>query len=137
RFAESIRPICLPVDETLQARVNAMNVFHVTGWGKTEVTSFSDVPLETIVQTRNKQECQNSYRRQIVATQLCAGQTGRDSCTGDSGGPLSYVELMNHRQRFVEFGVVSFGSRNCGDGSPGVYTKVDSYIPWIAYKLAT
>ncbi|KAH8300071.1 hypothetical protein KR044_009497 [Drosophila immigrans] len=136
-FKESIRPICLPVSETLQQKVDTMEVFHVTGFGKTESHSYSDVPLETIVGPKDIAKCQKSYRRQIVSTQLCAGDRGKDSCNGDSGGPISYVEYFNGQQRFVQFGIVSFGSSSCGDGNPGVYTKVGSYIRWIAYKIAT
>ncbi|XP_060657642.1 serine protease grass-like [Drosophila nasuta] len=134
---ESIGPICLPVNETIRQSVSSMELFHVTGWGKTEVRFASDVPLETIVRAKDIDNCQKSYRRQIIPAQLCAGGLGRDACNGDSGGPLAYVKYLDGRQRFVQFGIVSFGSSNCGDGNPGVYTNVGSYIRWIAYKIAT
>ncbi|XP_034111215.2 serine protease grass-like [Drosophila albomicans] len=136
-FKESIGPICLPVNETIQQSVSSMELFHVTGWGKTEVRFASDVPLETVVRRKDIDNCQKSYRRQIIPAQLCAGGLGRDACNGDSGGPLAYVKYLDGRQRFVQFGIVSFGSSNCGDGNPGVYTNVGSYIRWIAYKIAT
>ena len=34
----------------------------------------------------------------------------------------------------VVVGVVSYGSRLCGD-SPSVYTKVDQFIPWIKENI--
>jgi len=132
----SIKPICLPVDETLQ-NVETMSIFRITGWGKTEYELMSKVPLETVVTKKDIKTCQESFNRPIVPTQICAGDRGRDSCNGDSGGPLIFPDLFNGQQRFVQFGIVSFGSASCGDGNPGVYTNVGSYVPWIAYKIAT
>ncbi|KAM8712357.1 hypothetical protein ACLKA7_012814 [Drosophila subpalustris] len=137
KITESIRPICLPVNETIQRNVETLQSFFITGWGRTENETSSEVPLETIVTARNRSSCQASFTRKIVPTQICAGDRGKDSCNGDSGGPLLYVDVFKGQQRFVQFGIVSFGSRTCGDGNPGVYTNVGSYTPWIAYKIAT
>jgi secreted trypsin-like serine protease len=32
-------------------------------------------------------------------------------------------------------GLVSFGSQFCGIGRPGVYTRVDSFGPWIEKQI--
>ena len=66
------------------------------------------------------------------STQICAGEKGKDSCKGDSGGPLL---IMTGSERYVQSGITSFGSRDCGDGTPGVYTKVSAFIKWIKGKL--
>ena len=34
-----------------------------------------------------------------------------------------------------EVGLVSYGTRRCGKGEPGVYTKITNYLPWIESKL--
>ncbi|XP_078051395.1 trypsin-1 [Augochlora pura] len=51
----------------------------------------------------------------------CYGTPGKDSCFGDSGGPLASKNTI--------YGVVSFG-RNCGT-VPGVYESVLYYRQWI------
>ena len=58
--------------------------------------------------------------------------TGRDTCSGDSGGPL-LVKSDRHSPTFL-LGVVSFGINKCGTGVPGVYTNVQSFMPWIRSK---
>ena len=32
-------------------------------------------------------------------------------------------------------GIVSFGTRLCGNEAPGVYTNVEAYIDWILERL--
>jgi len=66
----------------------------------------------------------------IVESFLCAGQASRDSCSGDSGGPL-----MINDGKWTQVGVVSWGI-GCGKGQyPGVYTRVTSFMPWIRKNL--
>ncbi|XP_060654202.1 serine protease grass-like [Drosophila nasuta] len=131
-FSRTIRPICLPTTD-----VNVNENFLVTGWGKTENQTLSDVLREANIKLRNPRTCQQSFRREIAQSQLCVGDVARDSCRGDSGGPLSYPAEYLSAQRFVQFGIVSYGAFECGSGYPGVYTKVASFIPWITNILGT
>ena len=55
----------------------------------------------------------------------------KDSCSGDSGGPLFATESIISYQ----IGLVSYGTNICGRGIPGVYTKVAAYLPWIESKM--
>ena len=64
--------------------------------------------------------------------QLCAGDPGKDACMGDSGGPLL---AKTEADEIVQIGIVSFGSKKCGDGFPGIYTKVSAFISWIEENL--
>ena len=81
-------------------------------------------------------ECRAKYRavRLRDDDQICAGgEAGRDSCRGDSGGGLLRAEDVTAAplRPWYLMGVVSFGSRDCGNGSPGVYTRVSGYVDWI------
>ena len=57
----------------------------------------------------------------------------QDSCSGDSGGPLM-VQKGEGEPMYLR-GIVSFGTRKCGKGFPGVYTNIEYYIDWIKANL--
>lgn len=63
--------------------------------------------------------------------QLCAGgELGKDSCKGDSGGPLMAKDPDTGN--WITSGIVSIGPNDCGKfGVPGVYTSVKEYMCWI------
>ncbi|CAB0010845.1 unnamed protein product, partial [Nesidiocoris tenuis] len=53
----------------------------------------------------------------------------RECSQGDSGGPLVVNQPGTCLKKQV--GVTSFG-RDCGlPNTPGIYTRVSAYIPWI------
>ena len=62
---------------------------------------------------------------------------GRDSCGGDSGGPLM-IQNKNKRSRrtyWTQIGVVSWGVPCGTKGKPGVYTNVKYFLGWILDNL--
>lgn len=69
----------------------------------------------------------------ISSNQICAGgYQGKDSCGGDSGGPLTTVNKFDELPRYIQYGIVSYGPRHCGtEGKPGIYTRVFKYMTWI------
>ncbi|CAB3225806.1 unnamed protein product [Arctia plantaginis] len=137
-FTEFIRPICLP---TMDFTLTADSSYNLTtsGWGAVSARARSSavklyVDLPYIVQDN----CQLMFDRLATKItlwkgQLCAGgEQGRDSCKGDSGGPLM---LLNGRRHDI-IGVASFGHKDCGTKNvPGVYTKVYEYDSWIRSNI--
>lgn len=84
------------------------------------------------------QVCEPAYRSggrnlKLTSGQICAGGIpGKDSCKGDSGGPLMY----ENGRTWEVVGVVSFGPTPCGlPNVPGVYTKVHEYNDWIRSNI--
>ncbi|MGC1587095.1 MAG: trypsin-like serine protease, partial [Rhodomicrobium sp.] len=99
--------------------------------GKGELLAGSALLRETAIETIPAQRCAaRNPGTAIGAGQICAGleQGGKDSCHGDSGGPLmAYDAGACPRQ----IGVVSWG-RGCAEKDAyGVYTRVSHYADWI------
>ena len=87
-----------------------------------------------------KSECESKWRltNGVQEGQLCAGGKGNtDSCSGDSGGPFVIRTEGNSvdANPWIVSGIVSFGSKYCGSGRPGVYTRVGLYVDWILKEL--
>ncbi|XP_054011033.1 transmembrane protease serine 9-like [Hylaeus anthracinus] len=134
-FTNYVKPICLPPNAAFGQKVV------VAGWGKTENTSASDVKLKLTLPIADDASCRQTYSNARVMLgygQLCAGgQKGKDSCRGDSGGPLMSLEKdQDGNGKWTAVGVVSFGPSPCGmPGWPGVYTRVADFVPWILSKM--
>jgi hypothetical protein len=87
------------------------------------------------------QSCHDAYAqhnstRTIDARNLCAGvpEGGKDSCNGDSGGPMVVRDEKNF---FIQAGIVSWGPTDCGTpGLTGVYTRVSAFDAWLREKTA-
>jgi len=81
------------------------------------------------------EECSEKFAGfRPIETQVCAGgELGKDSCKGDSGGGL-YIQREQYKPWYL-IGIVSFGSKKCGSGVPGIYTRVAEFIPWIEKKM--
>ena len=142
----TVRPVCLPVPGTppVPARLR-----RVAGWGKLSFEGAGAAALQEAKLTLVPPEaCEAIYRRLssfsesfpgggFLGTKLCAvdpSPRGADACQGDSGGPLTGRRTDG---RFSLVGVVSLGV-GCGDPDfPGVYTRVESYVPWIVAVIAT
>ncbi|XP_034663024.1 serine protease 7 [Drosophila subobscura] len=132
---EYIQPVCLPLTRTRQA-INVGEQLVVSGWGRTTTARKSNIKQRLSLPLNDHDSCVRKFAtRQInlIGAQICAGgEFYRDSCDGDSGGPLMRRGL---EQAWYQEGVVSFGNR-CGlEGWPGVYTAVGDYMDWIESTL--
>ncbi|XP_042886323.1 CLIP domain-containing serine protease 14D-like isoform X2 [Penaeus japonicus] len=131
-----ILPVCLPAaDFSLSEEARARGAI-VAGWGVTEKGAKSDRLQHLVLPFAGKEECNVKYKNTLVDEQLCmGGEPGKDSCRGDSGGPL-ILKTGSERQISTQIGIVSYGPTQCGlVGFPGVYTFVQSYRSWIEENL--
>ncbi|XP_072035696.1 mannan-binding lectin serine protease 1-like [Amphiura filiformis] len=141
-FTDYIRPLCLPTqnpnsDQTVgneDTRVDHDTSGVLTGWGFTETGAQSDVLKEVYVPLVSRETCRASTEHVVTSNMVCAGATegGSDSCKGDSGGALMFVNSTILPDRFYAYGIVSWGDVDCGSaGTYGVYTRVENYANWV------
>merc|ERR1711942_641418 len=138
-YSRNIRRACLPDSYKGQDLPSLLRSSPPTiiGWGSTfsgggpqNRLRQAKVPMVT------QQTCASAYaaisRVTIGATKLCAGDGRRDTCNGDSGGALLSNVLGNS---YAVVGVTSFGVDCAREDFPGVYTRVDQYLPWIRQNM--
>lgn len=120
---------------------------NATGWGKTDFDGFySPVLLHVQIPIIPNDDCKKKYKKigefkadiQFDERIICAGGLttgGKDSCKGDSGGPLMLPIHQKGSFPFYQLGVVSYGY-GCGEANvPGIYASVQKYEDWIQLKL--
>ncbi|CAB3380272.1 Hypothetical predicted protein [Cloeon dipterum] len=139
-FTNWVHPICLPKGPGADL-ANSKAV--VAGWGRVEAALNGPPKYKNKLQYLWKRvlsvdTCGQQYKRSLGRGQLCAGgKIGEDSCDGDSGGPLARPDPADPVGPYTLVGVVSFGAKDCGLGTlPGVYTRIDTYLDWIARVAA-
>ncbi|XP_032062508.1 granzyme A-like [Aythya fuligula] len=131
KLNKAVKPIRLPtsVDDPKPG-----TVCRVAGWGQTQnnLRKPSETLREVNVTIISRETCNSAKyygnKPTITDRMICAGSEKgkRDSCRGDSGGPLICKNVMR--------GITSFGKKNkCGAiGAPAVYTRLTKeYVQWI------
>ncbi|XP_025986029.1 chymotrypsin-2 [Solenopsis invicta] len=109
--------------------VKANDIAVVSGWGLLWINGPISTKLQRVnVFIADQEYCESIYRKikTVHPTQVCAYDPSnqRGMCNGDSGGPLTVNGKL--------VGLVSW-SLGCADTEyPGVYTRVVSYLDWIA-----
>lgn len=150
------RPVPLGTPATVSLEEPG-RVTMVVGWGSTKASAKSldlklegdtsdaralraeTVPLMQVeIPLLEVASCQKAYKggRAVVNdTHVCAGALeGKDSCHGDSGGPLL---ARDSEGQHWQIGIVSWGAGCAQPNVPGVYTRVSAYDPWIRDHLGT
>lgn len=128
KYSVTAAPICLNDKPEIVINERATLV----GWGKLSGQNNPvsrqqqlDVPLVPL------ENCEKVFGESVPVNegQLCAGgEEGKDACSGFGGAPL----LSFKDGRYMQLGIVSFGSENCGsEDIPSVYTNIAHYYHWI------
>lgn len=104
-----ICPICLPASAQLRNKSYLGHHPFVAGWGRLmEGGRSSNILQELQIEVMDNSVCRQSYQannrlvsnQQFDNTVVCAGDLGggRDTCGGDSGGPLMVAEVCNSKK---------------------------------------
>ncbi|XP_071534430.1 CLIP domain-containing serine protease HP8-like isoform X2 [Panulirus ornatus] len=134
-----VMPICLPVDPLLDLGFGEEEFVNkyvwAAGWGSTardpSIKRQPDTLQQVLLPLKNTEHC-NSLKGNYPDPRmvLCAGGDGKDTCSGDSGGPITLFN-GNTTKSFV-VGVTSLGPVVCGTiNTQGIYTNVLYYMDWI------
>lgn len=145
-FIDRIRPVCLPLAEEHRKRdFVGYNPF-ISGWGKLREggSDGSDVLQMVQLPVIDNKQCESLYKQmehvepgRFDKRVMCAGflEGGKDSCQGDSGGPLVLPIFENGQFPVYQIGVVSYGEGCARKNTPGVYTRVSTFIDWIQQQI--
>ncbi|XP_054441072.1 mannan-binding lectin serine protease 1 isoform X2 [Pteronotus mesoamericanus] len=124
-----VMPICLPDRPPEEG-----SMVIVSGWGRQFLQRLPETLMEIEIPIVDHLTCQNAYaplKKKVTRDMICAGEKegGKDSCSGDSGGPM--VTLDKERGQWYLVGVVSWGD-DCGKKDRyGVYSYVYGNKDWI------
>merc|ERR1712198_388581 len=146
----NVNTVCLPFDY-VDKKSWAGKSLVVAGWGyvkqdamKIEAPVIAEDLQKLEVNRVSNQKCRAAFgdSEQIGITEnsqnFCAGgEEGKDSCAGDSGGPLMLTQERMGRKNHTLVGLVSWGREFCGQkNQPGVYADVSFFLEWILNTIA-
>ncbi|KAJ2683643.1 hypothetical protein IWW39_005383 [Coemansia spiralis] len=103
-------------------------------------TAVSDVLMQVDLNLGTTAFCRSNSPGFDPNYVLCTdGKVGKDTCNGDSGGPLA-IRHKDGPDGTALLGLTSFGPINAKNpdglcaqaGIPGYYTRISPYVPWIA-----
>ena len=111
----------------------------ITGWGDTTNGEGEypahlqevEVPIVDLAVANASDAYLGTLTENMLAAGLAAG--GKDSCSGDSGGPLLVPSPI--APGFMQAGIVSFGDECAVAGVYGIYTRVGNFRSFITGHL--
>jgi secreted trypsin-like serine protease len=136
-------PTLAVASPTLMARLDHGGAL-LTAFGYGVTNLDANEPSDVLMQVRlplfDHEECRTNYydalgeaagglspEEIVTDNMLCAGGAEKDTCYGDSGGPLTFGRGSGRRI----VGLTSWGLDCAMPGLPGVYTRSSNFIPWI------
>lgn len=102
----------------------------VVGYGRTHPDFKNNTLLRQVdLPITSEAQCLKAYSAGLISGRICAGyiQGGCDSCLGDSGGPL----IQYKGAQPVLVGVVNSGQDCAAAGFPGLYARIQPWLPWL------
>eukprot|EP00073_Rattus_norvegicus_P043566 XP_017445598.1 PREDICTED: glandular kallikrein-7, submandibular/renal isoform X1 [Rattus norvegicus] len=99
-----------------------------SGWSSTKPLEweFPDDLQCVNINILSNEKCIKAHTQMVTDVMLCAGELegGKDTCNGDSGGPLLCDGVLQ--------GITSWSSVPCGETNrPAIYTKLIKFTSWI------
>lgn len=134
RLAEAAEGTVLPIiDDPALALPGVVST--VTGWGDTTNGERDyptrlqevDLPIVDLALANASEAYAGTLTENMLAAGFAAG--GKDSCSGDSGGPLHVPSPL--APGWMQAGVVSFGSECALPGVYGIYTRAGNFRDFI------
>lgn len=143
-----IRPICLPIDETIRSREFVGYLPFIAGWNLGNADgNTSNYLRELQVPVLNNAECKEQYQRQnkiVMDDQfgmdvICTGAyiSGYDKCVSDTGSPLMQpiYNLDTLDDRYYQIGIISREIGCNQDEILDIYSRVQTFIDWIQDRV--
>ncbi|XP_063990825.1 uncharacterized protein LOC135169589 [Diachasmimorpha longicaudata] len=129
-----VKTACLPENRAIDYTGSLATTI---GWGRTLQDGETSQFLRKVqVPVLSDEECaESSYPdSRLTDNMFCAGylEGERDSCGGDSGGPLLAQAPGGHLE---VIGLTSFGHGCAQPRYPGVYTKLTNFLGWLRDQL--
>ncbi|KAM6463806.1 complement factor D-like [Liasis olivaceus] len=105
----------------------------VAGWGIISNTGKKTDRLRYVqlkIISRDQCNRRRFHDGSVTENMMCAESKKKDSCKGDSGGPIVCNSIAE--------GIVTTGSTVCGNWlKPGIYTRTAPYVSWITSTMAS
>ncbi|KAJ8387789.1 hypothetical protein AAFF_G00150900 [Aldrovandia affinis] len=125
KLGDAVKPV--PFQREITPVLQTGDELSTAGWGSTNnLGSRPDKLQEVDIAVMMWRLCHRSdyYGTLLTSNMLCASGKRKDTCDGDSGGPLL--------SKGVAVGITSNGGRKCGTTrKPGLYTIISHYTQWI------